>query len=174
MNRKSFRVCRYCNCPHPSKQIDISTDDFVVDGKLYYHRKCYDTKLDEEEKKKQKSKDYEYFRNQWVQNISNTVVYSQLYKVLNELTARGIELDYLIFTLNYVIKHKMNLRYPGGFKYFVDKKEIKDSYVQKKLGVSGYNENSFVVVEQEDTAPKFSVNKKPSGFQSILKGNGDI
>ncbi|MDY4494858.1 MAG: hypothetical protein SPE24_08235 [Erysipelotrichaceae bacterium] len=172
MNRKSFRVCRYCNCPHPLKQIDISTDDFVVDGKLYYHRKCYDTKLDEEEKNKQKSKDYEYFRNQWVKNISNTVVYSQLYKVLNELIARGIELDYLIFTLNYIIEHKMNLHYPAGFPYFVDKKEIKEAYAKKKLASSGYNKNSFVAVENDDTAPKFSVNKKPNGFQSILKNNG--
>lgn len=172
MNKKNFRVCRYCNCPYPSKQIDINIDDFVADGKSYYHKKCYNTKLDEEEKRKQKSKDYEYFRNQWINNISNTVVYSQLYKVLNELTARGIELDYLIFTLDYVIEHKMNLHYPGGFKYFVDKKVIKDAYAKKKLSASGYSKDSFVVIEQDNTAPKFSVNKKPNGFQSIIKHDG--
>ena len=40
---------------------------------------------------------------------------------------------------------------------------------KKKLLQSGLNNNSFIVTEQDDKSPQFSVNKKPSGFQSILK-----
>ena len=73
--------------------------------------------------------------------------------------------------MNYVIKHNMNLNYPAGFKYYVDKKEIRDAYKKKKLSITSYNKNSFVVVDKDDDEPKFSVNRKSNGFQGIFKKN---
>lgn len=172
MNKKNIKICRYCNCPYPSKLIDINEDEFAVDGIRYYHKKCYEIKLDEDEKQRQKSEGYQQFRDLWLKNISNTVVYSELHKVLGELISRGIELDYLIYTLNYVIEHKLNLHYPAGFRYFVDRKEIKDAYTKKKSNMSSVcSKENFVITKREDNSPKFSINKEARGFQSIFKSN---
>lgn len=164
-------MCRYKTCKHESKDIDITKDDFVNEGKSFYHSDCYKAKTAEDEAKKKKTADLMYFRNLWIDNISNTVVCSQLFKIVNDLLSRGIELEYLIFVLEYCIEHKLNLNYPAGFYYFVDKEEIKMAYTKKKIIKSGYNKNSFMAIENDDTSPKFSVQKKSNGFQNILKNN---
>lgn len=170
--KTDIKTCRYKQCKHATKDIDITQDEYVAKGNMYYHKDCYKAKVSGEWKDENTKKDLQFIKTLWLENISKTVVYSQLFRTLNDLLARGIESDYLVFTLQYCIEHKLNLNYPAGFPYFVDKKEIKETYAKKKLASSGYNKNSFVAVENDDTAPKFSVNKKPNGFQSILKNNG--
>ena len=159
-------------------------DDYVKQGTMYYHTDCYQQKIDkerDEEKRKiekrlnqrqtQKQKDdLSYIIDLWNKHISNTVVYSRLRKELNQLVARGIPSEQLVFTMEYIIKHRLNLNYPAGFKYFVDKKEIKDAYNYNKMR-SKANKNIALTQQnqQNDTSPTFTFKKKQDGFQNILK-----
>lgn len=208
MSKKSdIRICRYCDCPYNHK-IDISTDNYTVDGsKSYYHSDCFKKKctadeLAEKQKEEQRQKRYEkrhlreleqeertnkkkkkiekdektkadlqYIKNGWCIHISKTVPYSQLMKCLNDLIARGISSDYLVFTFDYVVIHKLNLNYPAGFQYFVDKKEIKVAYKKHQIKNSGAKKpNDFTAIDSVDT-PKFTLKQKPIGFKSILGGD---
>lgn len=168
MSRKAdIKVCRYIKCGHENKQIDISTDSFKVDGKMYYHSDCYDLKKKGDWKDEKTKADLQYIKNQWELNISKTVVYSQLFHCLNDFISRGIPSDYLVFVLNYIIKNKLNLRYPAGLKYYVDKQEIKDAYEKSKSKKIVSNAD-FHIEQDSNNSPKFTVNNKPSGFNSIF------
>ena len=170
-NKKNIRICKYNHCKHQSKEIDITSDEYVCKNQQYFHKDCYKAKINGEWKDEQTKADIQLIKNLWIENISQTVVYSQLYQILNEFIERGISSNYLVFVMQYVIEHKMNLNYPAGFRYYVDKQEIKDAYsrkIAKKI-----NNQKFVAVENEDDSPKFSIKIQKSGFQSILKNNGD-
>lgn len=171
MSKTDIRTCRYIDCKHPGKEIDIDKDSYKLVGKtMYYHSDCYKAKCKGEWKDEETKKDLQYIKNKWVECISDTVVYSQLFRVLNEYVARGIPSKYLVFVLDYVVEHKMNLRFPNGFKYYIDKDEIKEAYQKHLLAKSGVKKQSdFTVVDSSDT-PKFSVKQKPMGFKSILGG----
>ena len=93
-------------------------------------------------------------------------------RILNEFVARGISSDYLVFVFDYVIKHKMKLNYPNGFKYYVGNQEIKTAYKKSKLTKI---DNSKFVVEQssfdnlQKVKPPPITLRKPQGFGSILQ-----
>lgn len=169
MAKKSeIKICRYWQCKHTTKDIDISCDEYVVKGRMYYHKDCYKAKVSGEWKDETVKSDLQLIKNLWFKHISKTVVCSQLFMVLNDLIERGIESAYLVFVMNYIIEHKMNLNYPAGFRYYVDNPDIKKAYEKKNRKIIPPTE--FVATDNEDNAPKFSVNKKPSGFNSILGG----
>lgn len=172
MGKKTdFKTCRYVNCKHSTKKIDITTEDYCVNGKMYFHPDCYKLKKNGEWKDEQTKKDLQYIKNGWVLHINNTVVYSQLFRCLNDLISRGISSEYLVFVFDYIVKNKMNLQHPAGFKYFVDKQEIKDAYRKHQLVKSGIKKQSdFTVTDDSSNAPTFKINQKPMGFQSILGG----
>lgn len=169
MAKKSdIKICRYKYCKHKTKQIDITKEDYKVKGSMYYHKDCYKSKLDGEWKDENTKKDLQLIKTLWYENISNTVVYSNLFSVLNNLLDKGIPSDYMVFAMQYIIEHKLNLNYPGGFPYFIDRKEIKEAYQKKKL--KGISKATFTATSSDDAEPKFSIPKKPSGFSSILGG----
>lgn len=172
MSKKTdIKTCRYARCKHPDKLIDVTKDNYHADGKRYYHSDCYDSKRKGDLREEQIKKDLQYIKNQWVLHINQTVVYSQLFQCLNDFITRGVPSEYLVFVFDYVVKHKMNLRHPQGFKYYVDRQEIKDAYQKHLIAKSGANNKSnFVVTDDSSTAPKFTVNQKPMGFKSILGG----
>lgn len=172
MSKKTdIKTCRYARCIHPDKKIDIVKDDYKVNGTMYYHSDCYNLKQKCDWKDEHTKKDLQYIKNQWMLHINQTVIYSQLFRCLNDLISRGVSSEYLVFVLDYVIKNKMSLRYPQGFKYYVDKQEIKDAYKKHLIAKNGANNKSnFVVKDDSSNAPRFSVNKKPVGFKSILGG----
>ena len=166
MAKADIKVCRYNHCKHSSKEIDVTKDEYIVKNRMYFHKDCYKAKTDGEWKNEQTKADLQLIRSLWEEHISRSVVYSQLYKSLNELLERGISSDYLVFVMLYIVDHHMNLNYPAGFKYFVDRKEIKDAY-DKKKAKEIVGDMKFVAVEKND-APKFSINNKPKAFQNIL------
>lgn len=168
--KNNIRKCRYVECKHPNREIDISREEYKVNGSLYYHPDCYKLQKKGVWKDDQTKKDLQYIKNQWVLHINRTVVYSKLMQCLNDLISRGISSQYLVFVLDYVIKNKMNLRYPAGFKYYVDKQEIKDAYQKHLITKSGAgNKSNFVVKDDNSDAPKFSISNKPKGFGNIIK-----
>lgn len=170
MAKKSdVKICRCADCHYPEKIIDTTEDEYVVVNKRYFHSDCYDEMCKAEESEAKLKADIQLIKNMWIENVSDTVVYSQLYMEINRLIReRGISSEYIIFVLDYCIKNKCKLRYPAGLKYYVDKQEIKDAYAKKeaKKVVGGA---TFKIDETaQDDSPKFTVNKKPSGFNSIL------
>lgn len=167
MTNKNTRTCRYKYCKHKIKEIDLTNDEYVQNSNFYYHKDCYNAKCKGEWKDKKTKADLQLIKEWWVQNIDKTVVYTKLFDVLNEYLDRGVDSDYLVFVLQYVIQKKMNLRYPAGLKYYVDMDEIKEAYRQKKIKQLGINKHSFVATD-DDSAPTFTVQKRKKGFQSIL------
>ena len=168
--QSDIKTCRYVNCKHPGRIIDISTDEYTVAGRgMYYHSDCFKQKdMWKDEKTKQ---DLQYIKTQWGLHINKTVVYSQLFHCLNDLLVRGVSSGYMVFVLDYVIKNKLNLRYPQGFKYFVDREDIKDAYDEWLIKKTGVNiQSDFTAVDSTD-APTFSVKAKPRGFKGILGGD---
>lgn len=173
MSRKTdIKICRYAKCNHSNKKIDIAKDDYKVNGIMYYHSDCYKLKQNDDWKDEQTKKDLQYIKNQWVLHINQTVVYSQLFHCLNEIISRGVSSEYLVFVLDYVIKHKINLNYPQGIKYYVDKQEIKNAYKKHLMTKNGFNDKTkFIVTDDNSNSPKFSINQKAKGFKSILGGD---
>lgn len=167
--KKHIRTCRYNNCKHGGT-IDLYTDEYTMVSKgHYYHNDCLIEFKKLEKQKEKTKKDLQYIRNQWVSNINNTVVYSQLNRCLNDLLARGVSSDYLVFTIDYVINHNLNLRHPMGFKYFVDKDCVKKAYNAKLKKEAQQNVN--LSVDNPTDSPSFKINQpKPAGFGSILRG----
>ena len=152
--RNTQRVCQYLQCRH-GKRIDLSTEKYIKDGTKYYHENCF-----------QEMKDMQLFRSIWVSHISNTVRYSELNKILNEYLNRGVSSDYLLFALQYVIDHDMKLNYPAGFRYYIDRSEIKKAYDKKQKSV--ISKVKFSAKDVEDNSPKFSITSKQSGFGTIF------
>lgn len=151
-----IKKCKYGKCKH-GFSINTNSDEFVKEGISYFHKDCY-----------QEKQDLQLFRSLWVQEISETVVYSQLNKMLSQLISKGISSDYILFTLQYVIDNKKSLNYPSGFRYYLDYPQVKEAYEKTKVR-KVVEKADFTAKETEDAAPKFSIERKPKGFQNILK-----
>jgi len=169
MSGNNIRKCRYINCKHITREIDITLDDYVRKGTFYYHPDCYKSKVAGDWKDEQTKKDLAEFRNLWYHHISKTVNYSQLMRILNEYILRGISSDYLLFVLRYCIDKKKNLNYPNGFKYFVDKQEIKTAYDRYLLNKQKAEQKKIEINRKKDDSPKFNVQQKQRGFQSVFE-----
>lgn len=167
-NQEYIKTCRYIKCKHDSKKINTAKEEYVVKNSQYYHKDCYHAKLNGEWKDEKTKSDLQLIKELWVENISETVVFSQLFYHLNKLLARGIDSEYLVFVMRYIIAHQLNLNYPPGFQYFVDNKKIKNAYAKEKLRANLVKSNAIKVKENDSDAPKFSVRKKQKGFQTIL------
>ena len=70
--------------------------------------------------------------------------------------------------MQYIVDNQCKLRYPNGFKYYVDRQEIKDAYKKKNQPI--VTNRQFVATQVEKDDPVFSIPKKASGFGSILGG----
>ena len=159
-----IRTCRFGDCKHEDREIYLDYEPYVKAGNRFYHEDCY-KKL---KAKEQTSKDLQEFKQIWHDQISETVNYGYLIKILNQYIRDGISSDYLLFCLKYVLYKGMNLNYPNGFKYYVDNGEIKEAYrknrAKKKL--KARQEAYKATVKPQE--PSFWVADKPRGFQSVL------
>ena len=168
------------------KAIDIATDEFACIGIRYFHKACYDSYMREEEEKKREAENKELLRQQvaeqkrieaekkklvnadiscimdlWQKHISNTVNFNFLRKILNEYLERGISSDYMVFTMQYVVSHKLPLRYPPGFRYMLDKQEIQDAY--QKQQAAKLLKQQKEIKPRKTNAPQFALNREKSG-----------
>ena len=170
MAKKDIRTCRFINCKHDSKSIDISKEKYVKDkNNMYYHSDCFELKKSGEWKDKKTREELVQIRDIWGKNLNPTVNYPQLMKILNEFVARGISSEYLLFTVQFCIKNSWNLKYPGGLKYYIDREEIKTAYSKKKAAEEMRKYKDEFKTTDDDNTPKFNVKKKPKGFQTILR-----
>ena len=103
----------------------------------------------------------------WQKHINPMVSLKELDNNIMMLRSQGFKLDYLLFCLEYVIRHNMGLKHPAGFKYYVDREDILTSYRLSKIKrVDLY---SFKVSKEEGV--KFSIKKTSKGFGRILRKN---
>jgi len=102
----------------------------------------------------------------WQKYIDTNVIVSDLeHNVLN-ITRSGVQIDYVIYCLLYVIKHKMNLKYPAGLKYYINRYEIKRAFSLSKINrVEIYDFN----IGGEAKSPKFNYKPQEVGFLKILE-----
>lgn len=188
MAKAKIKKCRYKNCSHESDIINIDIDEYRVESNRYYHADCWASKQQEDQKQleelrqkkavkphkkdiDEKTKnDIKLIQNIWVKHINQTVVYSNLRKVLNEFLDRGIDSDYLVFTVQYCVTHKLNLNYPQGLSYFLDRSEIKEAYAQKQRRKQSENAVFKIPTSTENNEPKIKLKQKPSGFDKLLGG----
>lgn len=170
MATTTIKTCRYKGCTHPDAKIDTKTDAFIVDGKKYFHKDCYGKYQNDLSREEKISADMQFIKNMWLEHISRTVAIAHLFKILREYIDRGVDSDYLAFVMQYIVTNNLNLRYPQGFPYFVDRKEIKDAYVQSKK--KKIPADAFKVVEKHDDKPKqqCAQPKRVNSFSDILGG----
>ena len=116
--------------------------------------------------------DINYIKKIWINHIDSNVSFSCLGLEINKLLKQGVTSDYLVFTINYVINHKMNLHYPGGLKYFINKNEIKSAYTKKEIREKRKEKKSEIQSQSKDDSPMYAVQPKrrPRGFANILTG----
>lgn len=160
MAKSDTRVCRYVNCLHESKSINLLTDEFEKDGNSFFHKDCYETRAN-----------IQKIKTLWHDNIDSMVVYAQLNKIVNQLIFHDhLSSDYVLFALKYAIDHKetIKLRYPPGLRYVVGNLQVRDAY--KKATVVRTKQSDFVAHDNDSTSPKFSFSSKSTGFGSILGG----
>lgn len=170
-----IKICPYHKCPFPDHEVDLSKDPFTkAKNGRYYHAQCYEQEQKEKQRTKEEKADIALFMDLWNKHISNTVNYGMLRKILNEYMLRGVSSDYLLFCLQYVIANRCVLNYPNGFRYYVDRREIKDAYEKKQLQkqVREIEEQLKKQAPQpvgSSSAPHFAVQKqKGQGFEQIF------
>ena len=158
---KNTRVCRYANCPFEGKLINLDTDEYESEEKKFYHKECFERMKKEKEKQALINADIACILDLWQKHISNTVNYGYLRKILNEYLERGVSSDYMVYTMQYVVEHKLPLRYPPGFRYMLDRQEIQDAY-KKQQAAKLLKQQKEYKPQRHSEPPKFAV-KKNSG-----------
>lgn len=148
------KKCKYAGCKH-NGVINTETEPFVRKSNTFFHEDCYKEKCD-----------LELFRNIWKSRINSSVSIRELNEVLNRNIAKGYSSEYLIFVIQYVVNHKLNLRFPGGLKYYLDDTRIKEAY--KKSKIKKIRPEDFKIERDTTDSPTFKVQQKKTGFGRIL------
>lgn len=175
MSKKTdIKTCRYKYCKHGTRKIDITHEEYISKGTWYYHKDCYKAKLNGDWKDQQTKDDLQLIKNLWIEHIDKTVVYSLLLRELNGFIERGIDSEYLVFVMQYVIKNNCKLNYPAGFKYYVANETIKKAYgksIEKKTTQLTLQSDKSVPNKNTAKEPQVKINNKPIGFRNILGGS---
>lgn len=160
MPAKTYK-CAFKNCQHESR--DVIRDEAVKVGNRYMHIDC--------------AKNIDYLkrtRDLYYEKISNTVVFSQLVNVINNLfVQKSVDPEYMYFALSYAVNNKIPVRSPYGLHYLVDNDRIKKAWKAKQAAkiadqikkeaeetdIEGMPKNDFSYTSVQET-----------GFGGILKG----
>lgn len=150
--KKEYVKCRFTGCKHETKE--VRREDAVKIGTQYYHKDCYQTKLDIEET-----------MTLFIQNVNPNVVVPQLRKVINTIVyEKGIESAVLLFGVKYYITHKINLNYPGGLYYVIQNKEMLKEYdrLYRKKEVKAASE-----IRNEESTPEVTFTHRATKVKSF-------
>lgn len=162
-NLKIYK-CRLSNCGKP---IDISTDEYVSPKKgWYYHVSCYKVVQEKEAVEKAEKDCLIRFRDIWYRKINPNVEWWQLNQMINTNLANGVTADQMLFTINYIVENKCKLKFPGGFKYYLNDGKILKAYEEKRkrektaIANKRMKETQSKVEIKEVETPKFKVPKR--------------
>ena len=73
MAKSNIRMCRYAQCNHSTKEINLDVDEYTQKGKFYYHKDCYKAKINGEWKDEKTKQDLQTIKNLWIEHINDTV-----------------------------------------------------------------------------------------------------
>ena len=148
--KNNLRKCNYSHCKHDSKDIDISSEQFLEEKGKYYHPDC------------KHEKDIIYaIKDYWYKNIDKDVIFNQLTKIIERLIYKeGYEADYILYALKIKAKY---LNHPPGLVYAVKDKKVRNDWeFEQKL--KSFKSSNPVISEEEPTFTfKGSEGKKKFG-----------
>lgn len=110
MAEKTY-VCGYKHCLFNSK---ITASEAVSVGNRKYHKECalIRDKINE-------------IRDLYIDNIDKNVAIVELVGVLNRIIfTKNVDIDYMLFAMNNVIKRKLRIKSPYTLYYVADNKQI--------------------------------------------------
>lgn len=119
--------CRYPKCSKLHDTTELKKEDAVKGGtNSYYHPDCYHTM-----QTVNKIRDL-FFRE--IDPMMTGKQIGQLVSIVNNMVfSKSIEVDMILFALQYFIKFKPGkLRYPGGIAYIVQDKDMLEAWAKEK------------------------------------------
>jgi len=145
--------CGYNNCKLGGQ---VEKEDSVKIGGRYYHKEC-------ENKKVIKSECSDKLISI---GMIPKLVGIFLKKIVDD---EGVDLDYLQFTIDYIILHKLKLTNPYGVKYYMGDYKIKaeyDKYLAKKISA---DINKGMIWESEESTQFTRPQQQIPSYLKILK-----
>ena len=119
--------CRYPKCSKLHESTELKKEDAVKGGtNSYYHPDCYHTM-----QMVNKIRDLFYKE---IDPMMTGKQIGQLVSIVNNMVfSKSIEVDMILFALQYFIKFKPGkLRYPGGIAYIVQDKDMLEAWQKEK------------------------------------------
>jgi hypothetical protein len=108
--------CWYVYCRFDGK---VKSEDAVKEGTKYYHKECH-----------RNFKNLKRIRELCLE-LDGTVVFARLNQVLLELiTVRKIEIDYILFVLETLLEDNVEIHLPYGLSYKLNDFKMKKAYTQ--------------------------------------------
>lgn len=155
-------VCRYTHCYYGNTE--IPPDDEIKVGNRYMHKKCAIAS-----QSIQKAKELYY------ENISSTVVMSQLLNVINNIIfTKNVDPEYLVFAIQHAISAKIQIKSPYSLHYLIDNSRIKQLWERekkKRISTRMMEEIKHHAACSENE-PKFtSPKQKNESFMDIFGGD---
>lgn len=177
MAKVSYYKCRFKHCAHEDGK--VRCDEAVKINKGYWHQDCYAT-----------SQIISELVEDYIENISSTVVVSLLRKVINEIVFgkklynKNIpksESDlnaarYLEFAFQFAINHNIRVTHPQGLYYLIDNAMVKEAWKKKdnaEIQREQMNNVNNSDITNESGQTTFKIKKANVGFEGILGGLTD-
>ncbi len=171
--------CRYPKCMKLHESTELPKDEAVQGGKqkYYYHPDCYHIMQTINQIKDQ-------FYREINPNMTGKQI-GQLVSIVNNIVfAKGNDVDFVKFALEYFIKYKPGaLKYPGGMAYIVQDRDVLSAWEREKhrkikedmqaavnkLGEELGKEISIDFGTEDSTSTFTYKPQKQRGFEDILR-----
>lgn len=159
MKEKTYK-CSFACCPYKDKI--IQPEDLVENGKKKMHKECA-----------KNSENMLKIKTLYYEKVSNTVVMSQLVKVIKDIiTLKKVDSDYFYFALKYAVDNKMKINSPYGLHYLIDNNRIKMAWKEKRsaeIANEIKEQERNTIIQPNANTFNYSL-EVSSGFGNILKG----
>jgi len=163
--------CRYPKCKFLHGTTELVKDDAVQgDSKnSYYHQDCYHT-----------MRTVNQIRDTFVKEVNSTLTGKQIGQLVsivnNMIFSKHINVDYILFALQYFIRYKPGaLKYPGGIAYIVQDRDVESAWKKQqsqviKSAIKASKPVDTATNNELDLAPTFTYKpQKSNGFADILR-----
>lgn len=149
--------CRWTHCRHDSRE--LSKQDAILIGRnSYYHKDCYHEK-----------ETIEQVLTLYKEKIDPNPIWNYLRGVVNNLIFKnGNSADYVLFSLQYAVNHRFNIRNPAGLYYIAKNSEIEDAWKRRKA-TSSIKKTEFIVEDDLSKVDGYSNSGKGKGFGAIIR-----
>ena len=120
MPKELVYQCPWPDCKHPSRE--ILPGEGVKVGKRWFHTDCAHQK-----------QGMIAIRDYYYENINKMVVMKLLvHTIKNVVLVKGIDPDYVLFTLKYAVKNNIPCKSPLSMHYFVGSPRFQDAWERYK------------------------------------------